>query len=101
MDMNFENESSGGDGFSESKFLVNSCSNMRLNTNNNNNCALFSGENSANTSYMTLNENLYKPSFSSQNNTQKNNKTTTTKSLIFFKNIKNLQHKIQSDQLVF
>lgn len=63
--------------------------------NNNNNNALFSPTNSANTSYMTLNDNLYKSA------TNYTNLNLNNKSLKFFKSIKNLQAKIQKDEFVF
>ena len=71
---------------------INSYSNIR-NMNN-----LFSGNNSANTSYMTLNENLYK-STSNYNQTVVN--PLSNKSLKLLKNIRNLQSKIQNDELMF
>jgi hypothetical protein len=81
----------------ESRLINNSCTNMtRYNS------LHFSADNSANTSYMTLNENLFKsPSCNNQMNAAAALATTNNQSLKLLKNIKTLQDKIQNDQLLF
>ncbi len=87
--------------FAESRLLMNnSCANMARGFYANSTLH-FSADNSANTSYMTLNENLYKSPSSSCSNNQAVSAgclAGNQQSLRLLKNIKSLQNKIHNDQ---